>query len=67
VDLNRLVKLLDDGGFTYKVENHEISIDGGTPAAAHINRMAFENGITLKRIGERKATLEESFFEMVAE
>jgi hypothetical protein len=29
--------------------------------------MAFENGITLKRIGERKATLEESFFEMVAE
>jgi ABC-2 type transport system ATP-binding protein len=67
VDLNRLVKLLEDGGFTYKVENHEISIDGGTPAAAHINRMAFENGITLKRIGERKATLEESFFEMVAE
>lgn len=67
VDLNRLVKLLEDGGFEYKVANHEIAIEGGAAAAANINRLAFENGITLKQISERKATLEESFFEMVAE
>jgi ABC-2 type transport system ATP-binding protein len=67
VDLNRLVKLLEDAGFAYKVANHEIAIEGGAPVAANINRLAFENGITLKEISERKATLEESFFEMVAE
>ena len=67
VDLNRLIKLLEDGGYVYKVKNHEIEVEAGSAAAANLNRLAFENGITLKRISERKATLEESFFEMVAE
>ena len=67
VDLNKLVKLLEVGGFVFKVDGHEIAIEGGAPLAASINRLAFENGITLKQIAERRATLGESFFEMVAE
>ena len=67
VDVNKLVKILDESGYSYKVENQEIAIEGGANVAANINRLAFDNGITLKRIGERKATLEESFFEMVGE
>ena len=61
------MKILDESGYSYKVENQEIAIEGGAAIAANINRLAFDNGITLKRIGERKATLEESFFEMVGE
>lgn len=67
VDLNRLLKLLEGGGYQFKVDGQEIEVATNSAAAPHLNRLAFENGITLKRISERKATLEETFFEMVSE
>ena len=67
VDLTRLVKLLEAGGYEFKVQGSEIEVKGSTNISPHLNRLAFENGITLKRISERKATLEETFFEMVSD
>ena len=67
VDLTRLVKLLEAGGYEFKVKGPEIEVKGSTNISPHLNRLAFENGITLKRISERKATLEETFFEMVSD
>ena len=67
VDLTRLVKLLQAGGYEFKVQGSEIEVKGSTHISPHLNRLAFENGITLKRISERKATLEETFFEMVSD
>ena len=67
VDLTRLVKLLEAGGYEFKVQGSEIEVKGSTHISPHLNRLAFENGITLKRLSERKATLEETFFEMVSD
>ena len=67
VDLNKLVKALENAGFNFKIEKLEIEVYADSTAAPHLNRLAFENGITLKRISERRATLEETFFEMVSE
>ena len=67
VDLTRLVKLLEAGGYEFKVQGSEIEVKGSTHISPHLNRLAFENGVTLKRISERKATLEETFFEMVSD
>ena len=67
VDLTRLVKLLEAGGYEFKVKGPEIEVKGSTNISPHLNRLAFENGVTLKRISERKATLEETFFEMVSD
>ena len=67
VDLTRLVKLLEAGGYEFKVQGSEIEVKGSTNISPHLNRLAFENGITLKRLSERKATLEETFFEMVSD
>ena len=67
VDLTRLVKLLEAGGYEFKVQGSEIEVKGSTNISPHLNRLAFENGVTLKRISERKATLEETFFEMVSD
>ena len=67
VDLNKIVKLLENGGYQFKVVGQEIEVVANSSVAPHLNRLAFENGITLKRISERKATLEETFFEMVSE
>ena len=67
VDLTRLVKLLEAGGYEFKVLGSEIEVKGSTNISPHLNRLAFDNGITLKRISERKATLEETFFEMVSD
>ena len=67
VDLTRLVKLVETGGYEFKLHGQEIEIIANGSVAPHINRLAFENGITLKRISERRATLEESFFEMVSD
>ena len=67
VDLNKLVKALENAGFNFKIEKLEIEVYADATAAPHLNRLAFEKGITLKRISERRATLEETFFEMVSE
>ena len=67
VDLNKLVNALENAGFNFKIEKLEIEVYADSNAAPHLNRLAFENGITLKRISERRATLEETFFEMVSE
>ena len=67
VDLTRLVKLLEAGGYEFKVQGSEIEVKGSTHISPHLNRLAFENEITLKRLSERKATLEETFFEMVSD
>ena len=67
VDLNKLIKLLESGGYQFKVAEQEIEVVANSSVAPHLNRLAFENGITLKRISERRATLEETFFEMVSE
>ncbi len=67
VDLNKLIKVLEANGYVFKVDGQEIEVAANSSVAPHLNRLAFENGVTLKRISERRATLEETFFEMVSE
>jgi ABC-2 type transport system ATP-binding protein len=67
VDINRLIKLLEEKNYSFKMQKDEIEVGGGVEIAAQLNRLAFEAGITLKQISIRKTSLEDSFFEMVSE
>jgi ABC-2 type transport system ATP-binding protein len=66
VDLNKLVKILDGEGFEYQANGSTLEVKATNAAAAHLNRLAFTEGVTLKTISEHKSSLEATFFEKVA-
>ena len=66
VDLNKLIKILDSEGFEYQANGLALEVKATSAAAAHLNRLAFADGVTLKTISERKSSLEATFFEKVA-
>ena len=67
VDLDRLLKILSAGEFDVEIRNGKIYVDAPREAAAQINRIAFDAGITLAEINIEKPTLEETFFDMTGD
>jgi ABC-2 type transport system ATP-binding protein len=68
-DLAPLVALVEQGGFTARVEDaawgvEVLVVEAGQHQAAGLNRMAMDAGICLVHISERARSLEEAFFEL---
>ena len=64
VDLNKLVKLVQEAGHIVTVIESAVHIKAPPEWAATLNRLAFDAGITLQSLSPVLPTLEETFFEM---
>ena len=64
VDLNKLVKLVQEAGHSVTVIESAVHIKAPPEWAATLNRLAFDAGITLQSLSPVLPTLEETFFEM---
>ncbi len=64
VDLNKLVKLVQEAGHIVTVIESAVHIKAPPEWASTLNRLAFDAGITLQSLSPVLPTLEETFFEM---
>ena len=67
IDINRLLEILTGAHFSAENRDGKIYVDAPREAAAQINRIAFDAGITLAEINIEKPTLEETFFDMTGD
>lgn len=66
-DLDRLAKVLATNGFDASLEDNVVRIPGELAATAVINRMAFEEDITLRELRADVEDLEDVFLRMTQE
>jgi ABC-2 type transport system ATP-binding protein len=63
-DTQQLAKLLEEAGCTVTIRPGEatIEVEASDRSAADLNRLAADNGITLRQLAERTRSLERAFF-----
>jgi ABC-2 type transport system ATP-binding protein len=63
-DTQQLAKLLEEAGCTVTIRAGEatIEVEASDRSAADLNRLAADNGITLRQLAERTRSLERAFF-----
>ena len=64
-DLERLTKVLETAGHTVAQSGSGLTVSvAGDVSGADLNRLAAENGITLRKLSEQSRSLEKAFFEL---
>ena len=67
IDLPRLLELVESSNHTARIEDGNIIINALPEFTPHLNRLAFDAGITLSAITAVRPTLEETFFELTGD
>ena len=65
-DLGTLVAVLEQAGYTLTVDEGVIHVAGAIDAPAQLNRLAFDNGITLAELRVRNEDLEAVFLRLTS-
>jgi ABC-2 type transport system ATP-binding protein len=65
VDLASLVGIIGNAGYQFEIKDNLVEVFASSNFRAHINRLAFSDGITLRNLSAKTNSLEDTFFEMV--